>query len=117
MSLRLSLAAERAYDLMKQRAGAARRRSDARDPVTLTAVTHRLEELIAACRLNGHRDRAGVFVFWTEVQKEVDGGAFSIHQQRLVGAVGELTAIIEVQKEFRAGNRASFILQLQCLQN
>ncbi len=76
MSLRLSVAAVRAYDLLKQRPGASPRRSDARDPQTLAAVTRRLEELIATYRVSGHDERGATFVFWTEVSREIESGAF-----------------------------------------
>lgn len=76
MSLRLSVAAVRAYDLMKQRPGAPRRRSDARDGETLDQITRRLEELVATYRVNGHDERGATYVFWTEVSREVEAGAF-----------------------------------------
>jgi hypothetical protein len=76
LSLRLSTAAVRAYDLLKQRPGAPRRRSDARDPEALAAVTRRLEELIAAYRVNSHQERGATYVFWTEVAAQVEAGAF-----------------------------------------
>ena len=76
MSLRLDTAAVRAYDLMKTRPGAAHRRSDARDPEALAAVGRRLRELIAAYRVNGHDERGATFVFWAEVHREVEAGAF-----------------------------------------
>ena len=83
MSLGLSTAAVRAYDLMKQRPGAPSRRSDARDPAALAAVTRRLEELIAAYRVNGHPERGTVYVFWTEVSAQVEAGAFDDLLERL----------------------------------
>ena len=76
MSLRLSDAAVRAYDFLKQRTGAPRRRSDARHGETLAALTRRLEELIAAYRISEQREMGAAYVFWTEVQSQIEAGAF-----------------------------------------
>lgn len=76
MSLRLQTAAVRAYDLLKQRPGATPRRSDARDPEALAAVTRRLGELIGSYRVNGHQERGTTYVFWTEVSAQVEAGVF-----------------------------------------
>ena len=77
MSLRLPVAAERAYDLLKTRPGARpRRRSGARDARALAAVERRLNELIAAYRVHGHEASGTTYVFWAEVETEVGAGAF-----------------------------------------
>ena len=77
MSLRLNLAATRTYDMLKSRPGALRRRSDARDLTTLEAVTVRLRQLAAEYRINGEEGAGGaLYVFWTEVQYQIDRGAF-----------------------------------------
>lgn len=77
MSLRLNTAAVRAYDLLKSRPGASVRRSDARDPATLEAVTRRLRELVLSYRLSGHDGPGGAtYVFWSEVSRVVEAGAF-----------------------------------------
>jgi hypothetical protein len=77
MSLRLNLAATRTYDMLKSRPGATRRRSDARDLATLDAVTVRLRQLASEYRINGEEGAGGaLYVFWTEVQHEIDRGAF-----------------------------------------
>lgn len=84
MSLRLNVAATRAYDLLKTRPGAQPRRSDARDPATLEAVTGRLRQLIAEYRVNGHQGAAGgTYVFWSEVSREIERGAFDDLLDRL----------------------------------
>ena len=76
MSLRLNVAAVRTYDQLKHRPGARPRRSDARDADALAAVERRLRELVAGYRVNGHDERGALYVFWTEVEKEVSAGAF-----------------------------------------
>ena len=76
MSLRLPSAAVRAYDHLKNRPGAPRRRSDARDPAALAAVTRRLEELVGAYRIGGQVERGATYVFWTEVENQIGLGEF-----------------------------------------
>ncbi|MES2464385.1 MAG: hypothetical protein V4671_27810 [Armatimonadota bacterium] len=77
MSLRLSLAATRTYDMLKSRPRATPRRSDARDLATLDAVSVRLRQLAAEYRINGEEGAGGaLYVFWTEIQQEIDRGAF-----------------------------------------
>ena len=83
VSLRLSAAATRTYDLLKQRPGARPRRSDARDPEALAAVTRRLQDLIAAYKVGGHDERGATYVFWTEVQEQVNSGQFDDILDRL----------------------------------
>lgn len=83
MSLRLSDAAVRTYDFLKQRTGAPRRRSDARDGQALAALTLRLEEMIADYRLSGQREAGATYVFWTEVQSRIEAGAFDDLTDRL----------------------------------
>jgi hypothetical protein len=77
VSLRLSSAAVRTYDALKSRPGATPRKSDARDARVLGAVTDRLNELISSYRITGtHGSGGATYVFWTEVQREVNAGAF-----------------------------------------
>lgn len=77
MSLKLSNAALRTYDLLKESPKATPRRSDARDPAVLEAVQGRLRELIVSYRLGSHTGQGGsTFVFWSELEPLVRGGAF-----------------------------------------
>jgi hypothetical protein len=77
MSLVVSAAAIRAYDTLKRRPGARVRRSDARDAAQVAAVTRRLNELIQTYRIAGNEGAGGgIYVFWTEVLREIEGGAF-----------------------------------------
>lgn len=84
MSLRLNIAATRAYDRLKQCPGAARRVSDARDPRTLEAVVARIRQLVGEYRISGDMGPGGqMYVFWTELEREIQNGAFD----DLVGSV------------------------------
>jgi hypothetical protein len=84
MSLRLSAAAVRTYDALKTRPGASFRRSDARDPAAVNAVAVRLRELIAVYRIGGHDGPGGAtYVFWSEIVREIDAGAFDDLLDRL----------------------------------
>lgn len=84
MSLRLSAAAVRAYDVLKTRPGASPRKSDARDAGALEAISVRLRELIDAYRINGQDGPGGAtYVFWTEVNRELASGAFDDLMDRL----------------------------------
>jgi hypothetical protein len=77
MSLLLSAAAIRAYDTLKRRPGARVRHSDARDAAQLAAVTRRIHELIEAYRITGNAGTGGgTYVFWTEILREIEAGAF-----------------------------------------
>ncbi len=77
MSIRIPLAAVRTYDAMKDRPGAAPRRSGARDPEVLAAVERRLRELVGDGRLGAQDGYAGqLYVFWTEVESHLRTGAF-----------------------------------------
>jgi hypothetical protein len=84
MSLRLPAAAIRAYDALKSRPGASVRRSDARDPAAVNAVAVRLRELIASYRIGGHDGPGGAtYVFWSEIAREIETGAFDDLLDRL----------------------------------
>lgn len=77
MSLRLSDAAIGTYDALKRRPGAPVRRSDSRQMDALAAIHVRLRELIEAYRIGGHPGVGGeVYVFWTEIARELNAGAF-----------------------------------------
>lgn len=77
MSMRLSVATIRTYDALKARPGARPRISDARDTQVLGLVENRIKELIGSYRINGHDGPNGtLYVFWSEVGREVDSGAF-----------------------------------------
>jgi len=84
MSLRLNAAAVRVYDALKSRPGANPRTSDARDTEALGAIQGRLRELVSSYRIGGHDGPAGaVYVFWTEILREVNNGAFDDLLDRL----------------------------------
>jgi hypothetical protein len=84
VSLRLSTAAVRAYDSLKSRPGATPRRSDARDPRVLEAVSGRLRELVGSYKINGQDGPGGsLYVFWSEVSREIDAGSFDDLLDRL----------------------------------
>ena len=84
MSLRLNVAATRAYDHLKTRPGAPFRRSDARDPAALDAITGRIRQLVAEYRVNGQSgSHGGVYVFWTEIHREIEAGGFDDLLDRL----------------------------------
>lgn len=77
MSLRISAAATRTYDALKQRPGAHVRRSDARDPATLEAVHARLADLAGSYRIGTHAGPGGAtYVFWSEIDARIREGAF-----------------------------------------
>ncbi len=77
MSLRLNIAATRAYDMLKSRPGATIRRSDARDLGTLEAVSTRIRQLGSEYRIHSEEGAGGaLYVFWTEVSQEIQAGAF-----------------------------------------
>ncbi|MBC8104823.1 MAG: hypothetical protein H7Z41_19785 [Cytophagales bacterium] len=77
MSLRLPIAATRAYDLLKSRPGATPRRSDARDLATLERISGRLRQLVGEYQINGDEGAGGsLYVFWTEVQAQIEKGVF-----------------------------------------
>ena len=77
MSVKLSVAARRTYDALKERPGARPRASDARDPDVLAEILSRLSQLIGEYRLNVYRSPAGTaFVFWHEIAEKVNEGAF-----------------------------------------
>ena len=84
MSILLDIAAQRTYDALKSRPGARPRVSDARDADTLRAVTERIYQLITGYKLNDYRTPAGrVYVFWYEISREIDTGAFDDLLDRL----------------------------------
>ena len=84
MSLRLSSAAIRAYDALKNRPNATPRESDARDMGVLGAITDRLNELISSYRISGTSGSGGAtYVFWTEVLREINAGTFDDLLDRL----------------------------------
>ena len=84
MSIRVSLAARRTYDALKRRPGAFPRESDARDTDALEAVYARIGELVGAYRINGQTGPGGAtYVFWTELDREIAGGAFDDLLDRL----------------------------------
>lgn len=76
MSLRLDVAAVRTYDALKTRPGARPRASGARDVRALDAVSVRLRELIAGYRVSGHDERGATYVFWSDVSRQIEAGAF-----------------------------------------
>ena len=77
MSLKISVAARRTYDALKDRPGAMPRASDARDPEVLAAVHTRLAQLVSEYKLGVYRTPSGVaYVFWTEVSTQIGQGAF-----------------------------------------
>lgn len=84
MSIRVSLAARRTYDALKHRPGASPRESDARDLDALSAVHTRIGELVGAYRINGQSGPGGaIYVFWTELDREIRAGAFDDLLDRL----------------------------------
>ena len=83
MSLKLSMAALRTYDALKDRPGARPRRSDARDPEVVAAVRSRLSELVSEYRLGIHEGVGGGYVFWSEVNARIQEGAFDDLLSRL----------------------------------
>ena len=77
MSLKITTAALRTYDLLKESPRATQRRSDARDPVVLEAIQGRLRELIVSYRINSQIGQHGqTFIFFSEVEPLVREGAF-----------------------------------------
>jgi len=77
MALRLQTASIRAYDYLKQRPGANPRRSDARDSALLEAIMRRIQELISSYRIGENAGvGGGTYVFWVEISREIDRGAF-----------------------------------------
>jgi hypothetical protein len=77
MSVKLSVAALRTYDALKDRPGARPRHSDARDPAVVAAVRSRLSELIGEYRLGAHSgQQGGTYVFWSEISARISEGAF-----------------------------------------
>ncbi|MGC4045380.1 MAG: hypothetical protein QM758_16435 [Armatimonas sp.] len=76
MSVKLSVAALRTYDALKDRPGARPRRSDARDPDVIAAVSARLSELVSEYKLGVHAGVGGNYVFWSEVNARIQEGAF-----------------------------------------
>ena len=77
MSLKLSVAARRTYDALKDRPGAQPRASDARDPEVLAQISSRLGQLVSEYRLGVYRSPSGIpYVFWTEVSTQIGQGAF-----------------------------------------
>jgi hypothetical protein len=76
MSLKLSVAALRTYDALKERPGARPRQSDARDPEVVALVRARLSELVGEYRLGVHQGMGGSYVFWSEINARIQEGAF-----------------------------------------
>ena len=77
MSLRVSLAAVRAYDALKRRPGASPRDSDARDIGLVTDVERRLTQYVHEYQLTGQQGMGGaLYVFWFEVEREITAGRF-----------------------------------------
>lgn len=76
MSVKLSVAALRTYDALKDRPGARPRRSDARDAAVIAAVSARLSELVSEYKLGIHEGVGGSYVFWSEVNARIQEGAF-----------------------------------------
>ena len=77
MSLKLSVAARRTYDALKDRPGALPRVSDARDLAVLEQVASRLGQLISEYRVGVYYSPSGIaYVFWTEVSVQISKGAF-----------------------------------------
>ena len=76
MSVKLSVAALRTYDALKDRPGARLRRSDARDAAVIAAVSTRLSELVSEYKLGIHEGVGGSYVFWSEVNARIQEGAF-----------------------------------------
>lgn len=76
MSVKLSVAALRTYDALKDRPGARPRRSDARDVEVVAAVSTRLSELVSEYKLGIHEGVGGSYVFWSEVNARIQEGAF-----------------------------------------
>lgn len=83
MSLLISHASLRVYDALKSRPGARPRNSDARDIPLVSAIMTRMSELIGAYRLSTQQDRGHVYVFWTELDRLVNEGAFDDLLERL----------------------------------
>ena len=77
MSLKLSVAARRTYDALKDRPGARPRESDARDPEVLAQIQARLGQLVSEYRIGVYRTPSRVaYVFWTEVSTQIEQGVF-----------------------------------------
>ena len=83
MSLRVSLAAIRTYDALKRRPGARPRQSDARDMSLLQTVERRLNQFVDEYQINGQRENGIIYVFWTEVEREILAGRFDDLMDRL----------------------------------
>ncbi len=77
MSLKISAAALRNYDLLKESTRATPRHSDARDPAVLEEIHRRLRELIMTYRITSQLGQHGqTFIFFSEVEPLVREGAF-----------------------------------------
>ena len=77
MSLKISTAALRTYDLLKESPRATPRHSDARDPVVIEEIHRRLRELIMTYKITSQLGQHGqTFIFFSEVEPLVREGAF-----------------------------------------
>ena len=47
-----------------------------RDARAIEALDVRLKELVAAFRVNGHQERGSTYVFWSDISREIEAGAF-----------------------------------------
>jgi hypothetical protein len=77
MAMKLSMAAIRTYDRLKESPKATPRYSDARDVAALEMIHGRLRELIVSYQLGCQiGQRGAMFVFWSEIEPLVQKGAF-----------------------------------------
>ena len=84
MSLRVSLAAVRTYDALKRRPGAHPRQSDARDMGLLRDIETRITQFVYEYRIGGDTAMGGyLYVFWTEVEREIAAARFDDLLDRL----------------------------------
>ena len=83
MSVIVSTAALRAYDLLLTRPGATKRASGARDMVGVGLVRSRIHQFIGEYRLISQSDRGNSYVFWVEIEREIRAGAFDDLLERL----------------------------------
>jgi hypothetical protein len=76
MSVIVSTASLRAYDLLLTRPGATKRTSGARDMVGVNIVKERLHQLIGEYRITVQTERGNHYVFWVEIEREIRAGTF-----------------------------------------
>jgi hypothetical protein len=83
MSVIVSTAALRAYDLLLTRPGASKRTSGARDMVGVNLVKERVHQLINEYHITVQTERGNSYVFWVEIEREIRAGAFDDLLERL----------------------------------